>query len=165
AAFMAAPALAQTPDELNARCVNLGRLFSHDEQVLACTRQLALPGRTPAQRAIVHNNRGNAFRAVREYGAAIADYDEAISLDPTYANAYNNRGIANRAAGLADRAVADFDAALRINPAFASAYGNRGSAYADRGDLTQAIADYTDRKSVVEGKSNSRRGNRLFTDE
>lgn len=136
-------AAAQTFDELNVRCINLGRVYSQSEQVLACTRQLALPRLSVQTQAHIYNNRGNAFRSNREYGSAIADYDEAIRLDPTYANAYNNRGIANRAAGLADRAVADFNAALGINPEFASAYGNRGSAYADRGDLSHAISDYT----------------------
>ncbi|MBK8544037.1 MAG: hypothetical protein IPL62_11070 [Caulobacteraceae bacterium] len=48
-----AQASAQTPEELSARCVNLGKRFSYDEQVLACTRQLTLPGRTPEQQAVV----------------------------------------------------------------------------------------------------------------
>ena len=91
-----------TFQELNVRCINLGKIYEQSAQLLACTRQLAMPGLTPQTMAQVYNNRGNAFRANRDFGSAIADYDEAVRLDPSYANAYNNRGIANRAA-LPDR--------------------------------------------------------------
>lgn len=141
--LLSAEASAQTADELNARCANQDSAYSHDEQVLACSRQIATPSLAAERRAQAYNNRGNAFRDNREYGSAIADYDEAVRLNPSFANAYNNRGIANRAAGLSDRAIADFNAALLVDPNFASAYGNRGSAYADRGDLARAVADFT----------------------
>ena len=148
AALMTSQAAAQTAEELNARCVNLGKIYSHDEQVLACTRQLALPNRTPEQHAYVYNNRGNAFRTQREYGAAIADYDEAIRLNPNYENAYNNRGIANRAAGLADRAIADFDAALRLQRYDSIALYGRGLARQRKGDAGGGAADIAAARSM-----------------
>ena len=37
------------------------------------------------------NNRGNAWCAKKEYLKAIADYDEAIRLDPKFALAFTNR--------------------------------------------------------------------------
>lgn len=43
-----------------------------------------------------------------DYDRAIADYTQAIRLDPGYANSYNK--------GDFDRAVADYEVVLRINP-------------------------------------------------
>ena len=42
--------------------------------------------------AIAYNNRGNAYKANGDLDRAIADYNQAIALDPKYALAYNNRG-------------------------------------------------------------------------
>jgi tetratricopeptide (TPR) repeat protein len=44
-----------------------------------------------------------------DYDRAIADYTEAIRLDPTFARAYYNRGFAKRAKG--DSAGGDSDTA------------------------------------------------------
>ena len=55
----------------------------------------------------------------------MADYDEAIRIDPTFALAYNNRGDAWFNKGDLDRAIADFSAAIKHNPSLAIAYGNR----------------------------------------
>jgi tetratricopeptide (TPR) repeat protein len=46
----------------------------------------------------------------------IADYNEAIRLDPKSALAFGNRGIAYGKKGDNDRALADFDEAIRLNP-------------------------------------------------
>ena len=48
---------------------------------------------------------------------AIADYDEAIRLDPALALAYNNRGVSRRDSGDAARARADFQTAVTMDPA------------------------------------------------
>ena len=53
---------------------------------------------------------------------AIADYTEAIRLDPKYAKAYNNRGAAYKAKGQHDRATSDFTEAIRLNPEDAEAH-------------------------------------------
>ena len=51
-----------------------------------------------------------------EYDKAIADYTEAIHLDPTDAQAYNNRGIAYVDKSDLDNAIADHTTAIRLGP-------------------------------------------------
>lgn len=47
---------------------------------------------------------------------AIKDYDEAIKLDPKFANAFNSRGSAYFEKGQYDRAILDYDQAIRLDP-------------------------------------------------
>ncbi|MDR2739402.1 MAG: tetratricopeptide repeat protein, partial [Treponema sp.] len=54
-------------------------------------------------RALLSQNRG-------EYDNAIADYTEALRLDPDFTAAYNNRGNAYADKGMYDRAIEDFTA-------------------------------------------------------
>ena len=56
----------------------------------------------------------------------IADYDEAIRLNPAYVDVYNNRGLARKKQGDVDGALADYDQAIRLNPAYVDAYNNPG---------------------------------------
>ncbi len=76
------------------------------------------------------------------YEQAIADYDQALALNPEYAEAYNNRGNAYADLGDYEQAIADYDQALALNPEYAEAYNNRGVAYASLGEYEIAIADY-----------------------
>jgi tetratricopeptide (TPR) repeat protein len=87
------------------------------------------------------DNRGLAYRAKGDHDHAIADYDQAIRLNPT-PEAFNNRGAANRAKGDLDRAIADFDQAITHNPKHATALYNRYWARAIMGrQLEQAPSD------------------------
>jgi lipoprotein NlpI len=99
-------------------------------------------GRGGAPLSWAFNNRGSAYLDKRDYDRAIADYDQAIRLDPKNANVYTNRGNAYRSKGDYDRAIADQDQAIRLDPKYALAYNNRGSAYGSKGDYDRAIADY-----------------------
>ena len=74
---------------------------------------------------------------------AIADFTEAIRLDPKYAQAYYNRGYAYWK-GDFDKAIADFTEAIRLDPKYAKAYCSRGICLQDKGDYDKAIADYTE---------------------
>jgi tetratricopeptide (TPR) repeat protein len=95
---------------------------------------------------------------------AIADYDEAIRLNPEDADAYSNRGNAYFHKGDFDRAITDYDEAIRLNPEFADAYHNRGSAYFHKGDSDRAIADYDEaiRLNPEDADAYSNRGNAYF---
>jgi tetratricopeptide (TPR) repeat protein len=77
------------------------------------------------------------------YGRAIADFTQAIRLDPNNANAYTERGAAYADKGDSDRAIADFTQSIRLDPNDAVAYSNRGTAYDDKREHDRAIADYT----------------------
>jgi len=77
-----------------------------------------------------------------DYQGARAAYNQAIQLNPNYADAYVNRGNAHSNLGDKQGAIADYNQALRINPNFVKAYNNRGVARDELGDKQGAIADY-----------------------
>jgi lipoprotein NlpI len=114
-----------------------------DAAIAGCTRVIEDGKQKPRARAAAYYNRGNAHAAKGDRAAAIADYDEAIRLEPKNAPALNNRGTAHSEAGEAEAALADFTAAIKQNPRFASAYFNRANAYAGQGEAQRAIADYS----------------------
>jgi Tfp pilus assembly protein PilF len=64
--------------------------------------------------------------ASRKYDLAIADFDQAIRLEPKLAKRYYNRGVAHFEASQDKLALADFDEALRLDPADRLALQARG---------------------------------------
>jgi tetratricopeptide (TPR) repeat protein len=61
-------------------------------------------------------NRGSAYLEKKDYDRAIADYDQAVKLDPNDAAAYLGRGSAYLKKGDYDSAYADMEKVLQINP-------------------------------------------------
>ena len=92
--------------------------------------------------AWLYYNRGYAYAEQGDLAQAIADYSQAIALDPQGAYAYNNRGHAYYTQGDLAQAIADYSQAIALDPQDAAAYTGRGYAYYTQGDLAQAIADY-----------------------
>ncbi len=90
------------------------------------------------------NNRGLAYFDQRRYAKAIADYDEALRLDPEYAVAYQNRGQAHLRMGAYPKAIADFSHALELRPNHVPTLLGRGAARHGKKDYDGAVADYTD---------------------
>jgi tetratricopeptide (TPR) repeat protein len=78
----------------------------------------------------------------KDYDKAIADYTQAIHIDPKFATAYSNRGSAYGMKGDYDKAIADYTKAMELNPGIMHLYGNRGVAYLEKGDYDRAMADF-----------------------
>src|SRR5215510_15079014 len=87
-----------------------------DVQIKGCTTVIHSGRESTKNLAIAFNNRGNGFHAKKQYDRAIADYDDAIELNPRYANAYSNRGAAYAHKRDYDRAIRDYNDAIRFEP-------------------------------------------------
>jgi hypothetical protein len=112
----------------------LGRPAETDVTVMqACdlpaTERLGTGDATSSQQAILdaafYDRRGQQQALAGAYDKAIADYNEAIRLQPLAAPFYLNRGMAYRAKGDRPRALADFTLAVRLDPAFEIALAHR----------------------------------------
>jgi len=88
-------------------------------------------------------NRGEAYRLLDDYPAALADFTRALELNPDYAWALANRGTTYFLMGNYPAALADFTRALELNPDYAEALANRGETYRLLGDYPAALADFT----------------------
>ena len=73
---------------------------------------------------------------------AMVHYEEAIRLQPNYADAYYNRGSVLFAKGRTDEAIADWEKTLQIQPNDADAHTGLGNALLRKGSLHEAIAQY-----------------------
>ena len=82
----------------------------------------------PLDTAKAYLSRGDQHSAIKDYDHAIADYSQAIRLNPDYAEAYNNRGLAYSLTGKTEmaNAIADYSQAIKLRPTYAYAYNNRG---------------------------------------
>jgi lipoprotein NlpI len=58
----------------------------------------------------------------------MADFNEAIQLDPKSTHAFRNRGVVYALKGDYSRAIADFNVVIRLDPNNALAFCNRGRA-------------------------------------
>ena len=94
------------------------------------------------QDAESYYERGNKHREREEFEQAIAEYNQAIQLNPKYAYAYHGRGTVYEDQGKYDLAIAEYNQAIQLDPKFAYAYMGRGNTYSDQGKYDLAIADY-----------------------
>ena len=105
---------APSADESLAACSDFGR----DEAARrgACTAVIESNAAPSDTRAKAFNNRGVMRSQAGDRDGAIADYGEALRLDPKYPAAFYNRAQAWRAKGDAARADADAAQAVQLDP-------------------------------------------------
>ena len=94
---------------------------------------------TPEEAAL---KKGVNLNRQDKYDEAIAEFDNAIKINPISASAYYNLGIIYNKKNDSDKAITNFSKAIEIDTALADAYYNRGSVYYKKGNFDEAISDY-----------------------
>jgi Flp pilus assembly protein TadD len=94
----------------------------------------ASPQQTANEKAAEdHVKRGTALFGKRNLDGAIAEYREAIRLDPNYTEAHDNLGVALGYKGDVDGGIAEIREAIRISPNYAEAHSDLGAALMQKG--------------------------------
>ena len=130
------------------------------EQIRVCTQQISSKRWSGQNLAIIHNNRGNGYQALRLYKQAIEDYRRAIDINPLYPTPYYNRGNAYMAQRRYAWAIEDYTVAIRLRPKYPDAYGNRGLANERSGNRAAAIRDF---RAAIRQRPGDRVGTRGLT--
>lgn len=86
-------------------------------------------------------NRGSARLDRGDAEGALADFTQALKVNPKSVDAYNNRGQLRQMKGDLDGAMADYTQALAIDDRVYEAYNNRASLKLVRKDWVGALAD------------------------
>ena len=137
-ASLAATPRAQDYDVLFKKCYSNG---IPDHVIVSCSAVIARGLADKEDLATAYKNRGNAYDDKGEYDLALADYEQAVAINPQDADAFNSRGTTYTALGRYELAIQDFDQAIKLNPASPMAFGNRCFAKALLGQLEQGLAD------------------------
>jgi tetratricopeptide (TPR) repeat protein len=134
---------APTPPAANATRDHQDCTGSDPERVIAgCTRMIQNANEGAHNRSIAFYNRGGIYKERKDYDRAVADYSEAIKLDPQFASAYINRGLVYDLKGESDAAAGDFSRAIELKPDEPLAYYDRGYIRSwEKHDYDGAIAD------------------------
>jgi Tfp pilus assembly protein PilF len=109
----------------------------------SCT--IAISGEPLNQRelAATHVNRGTLFMAAMNWSSAMADFDQAIALEPGMAEAYVNRGGALIGLKRFKEGETEIDKGLALMPVEPEkAYGNRALARWSQDNLQGAYDDF-----------------------
>jgi protein O-mannosyl-transferase len=92
--------------------------------------------------ARAHANLGVALAREGQRARAIAEYRDALRIEPGYAEAHNNLALVLTAEGRAEEALAQYQDAVRLKPDYANAHTNLANLLDERGRADEAIAHY-----------------------
>jgi tetratricopeptide (TPR) repeat protein len=121
------------------------------DAVGACSRIIAAPRTSAHDRMMALTFRGDAKRSQGDNAAAIADYNQALTLQPDYRPALIGRGIAYRQTNDPVRAIADLDQAIKLEPKDARALYERGVTKSKAGDAAGSDTDVAAAKAINPG--------------
>ena len=91
---------------------------------------------------LAHTGRGLALEKKGDLDGAIAEYHEALRLDPKNELGHTDLGGALEKKGDIDGAVAEYRVALRLNPNNAVTHFSLGGALEEKNDLDGGVAEY-----------------------
>jgi tetratricopeptide (TPR) repeat protein len=115
---------------------------SGDMRIAACTTIVNSTTVDRSVRAEALRRRAAAYADRAANREAVADYTEALSIEPAVAGAFTGRANARLALGDTDGAISDLTDALRLNAKTAGLLMARGYAYLVKGNSDAAVADF-----------------------
>lgn len=118
------------------------------KEMAACTALIESGSLSPVNLAAAYFNRGKTNAQQKDYAGAVADYSEAIRLNPQGASAFESRGIIYAKQNDYDRAIADFSAAISVDPKDADALYYRSLAEKFTGRKAESDADLARAKAI-----------------
>lgn len=133
-----AQAQTATPEQI---CSNTTGQFTPEHRISGCTAAILSGKYRGAALAAYYTQRAAIHDDEDDYEKAVADYLEAIRLEPTvrrYDALCSSRSILDQL----DLALADCNAALKIIPRDPDALDSRGFVYLKMGRFDEAIIDY-----------------------
>ena len=149
--LVAVPAGAQTAQQID-RCVNSGN-STLDLRINSCTILIQSGKYSGKDLANAFTSRGVAYASKKDFDRAIADYTDAIRIDPNNLGAYNSRGFAYDNKRDFDHAISDLDQAIRLAPKLAAAYINRSIAYSGKSEFNKALQDLDEADRLSPGNA------------
>jgi len=134
---------------------------SGDVAIAACTRAIRSGRYRGHALAVKYANRGSEWSTKHDYDRALADYAEALRLDPNYADVHYDRCVAYNRKEDYDGALAACNQAITLGPSAhalnatgdtrlsadrsqSDYFEQRGLARYGKKDLDGAITDYTE---------------------
>lgn len=83
-------------------------------------------------------SKGQYYQERGQYAEAAEQYEKAVKVDDTYAEAYSNLGFSYRKQGYFDQAIPRYRKAIMLQPDLAEAHEYIGEAYAEMGMFDNA---------------------------
>jgi len=115
------------------------KLGQRDKAIEDLVKAIAL---NPSFDENAYFNLGYTYAEAGLYDSAILKFDQVITIDPAYTDAYANRAIVYAIIGQRERALDDFNKVIELKPGEAVNYFNRGNFYMTTGRKELAIADF-----------------------
>jgi tetratricopeptide (TPR) repeat protein len=115
-----------------------------DADIAQHTKAIETGKLSTRQRARAYFDRGNEWKAKGNHYCAIADYDKAIAINPTFVDAFVSRAHMWWRQGNSRRALADLDEAVRLHSNHAPSFYHRGYIKERIGQLDAAISDLSE---------------------
>lgn len=98
---------------------------------------------------VAYNNRGIAYRNLKDSQRAMADFRQALMMDIHYRDAYNNLGLVLSDESAFEEAIRCFDRAIDLDPDYWYAYNHRATALWALGRQDEARRDYDTVRSLL----------------
>jgi tetratricopeptide (TPR) repeat protein len=115
----------------------LSQIFSADFTIFNSGKESQPP---KDENTFYYSGQQSIFK--KDFDSAIAAFNEAIKLKPTYAQAFTARGFAWAEKGDLERAIADYNNSISLDPSNSGSYHARGLAWDKKGDPDKAITDF-----------------------